>query len=508
MSVMRTTVALHGAEHELAVLTLPDRRDRTPRRKQFVLVRAVEQALFHVQADGRSTGAFANHLSRCTMRDAVLVAEKRCVEAGTLTDDEVKLALDEMKRLVDAEAKGRVRKASLVPVTVCCASLTEFGRTDATSALLKAMNKLPKKWQMEIEHEANLANGQLDLVLEEELHDIEEDGCDEHAEVTLLHELVADFEPYAEVEEDNLKVAKLQTLSPALKKELAEWRAFRSSPLNRLRVGTKVAEMTHESEAATVLRFFGWLKEKRAVAEPTLRVFRQPDIGAIVEEYGVFLRARELMWSSIANYLAALINAAQYATVGMAEPPPLDELANLRSQAEKMAAEDRLYRKKSPNWIDWPDVQRTRVAVIQAYNQAPPDQKAGLLKDVLVIMLHSVTPPDRVGVIRKLRWNLSLKKEQGSFLIDTTQQRHKTSKFVRGADALHTASYAPLLTKPVFFACSTDQRRRRSRSSSSRGCNCSSTRSNSSTTRKSSRTFGRWQATLHGARPALSGARR
>ena len=55
-----------------------------------------------------------------------------------------------MKRLVDAEAKGRVRKASLVPVTVCCAALTEFGRTDATSALLKAMNKLPKKWQLNL----------------------------------------------------------------------------------------------------------------------------------------------------------------------------------------------------------------------------------------------------------------------------------------------------------------------------------------------------------------------
>ena len=30
---------------------------------------------------------------------------------------------------------------------------------------------------------------------------MDEEGCDEHAEVTILHELVADFEPYAEIEE-------------------------------------------------------------------------------------------------------------------------------------------------------------------------------------------------------------------------------------------------------------------------------------------------------------------
>ena len=46
---------------------------------------------------------------------------------------------------------------------------------------------------------------------------------------------------------------------------------------------------------------------------------------------------------------------------------------------------------------DWPDVQKTRVAVIKAYNEAPQAQKAGILKDVVIILLHSVTPPDRVG---------------------------------------------------------------------------------------------------------------
>ena len=103
-----------------------------------------------------------------------------------------------------------------------------------------------------------MANHQVDLALEAELEEMDEEGCDEHAEVTLLHELVADFEPFAVIEDDDSKVQKLQTLSSTLKQELAAWRSFRSSPLNRLRVGTKVTDVTHESEVATVLRFFGW----------------------------------------------------------------------------------------------------------------------------------------------------------------------------------------------------------------------------------------------------------
>ena len=53
--------------------------------------------------------------------------------------------------------------------------------------------------------------------------------------------------------QDNSKVGKLTTLSAALKKEIGEWKAYRSSNLNRLRVGTKVAEVTHEHEVCPSL---------------------------------------------------------------------------------------------------------------------------------------------------------------------------------------------------------------------------------------------------------------
>ena len=143
-----------------------------------------------------------------------------------------------------------------------------------------------------------------------------------------------------------------------------------------------------------MLRFFGYLHAVCEMREPTMkRVFCDHGVGAVVEKYAQWLEAKQLKWSSVANYLAALVSAATFATVEMENPPPLDQLANLRRQAEKMAREETLYRKKAANWIDWPDVQKTRVTVIKAYNDASREQKAGILKDLVIILLHSVTPP-------------------------------------------------------------------------------------------------------------------
>ena len=57
--------------------------------------------------------------------------------------------LDAMRPLVDVESRSRVRKASLCPLPVAISALTEFGRCDATTALLTAFNKMPKRWRME-----------------------------------------------------------------------------------------------------------------------------------------------------------------------------------------------------------------------------------------------------------------------------------------------------------------------------------------------------------------------
>ena len=98
--------------------------------------------------------------------------------------------------------------------------------------------------------------------------------------------------------------------------------------------GASAAASSH-SPTATV---FGYLHTVCEMREPTMKkVFCHHGVGVIVEDYAKWLEAKQLKWSSIAYYLAALVSAATFATVEMETPPPLDQLANLRRQAEKMA---------------------------------------------------------------------------------------------------------------------------------------------------------------------------
>jgi hypothetical protein len=71
--------------------------------------------------------------------------------------------------------------------------------------------------------------------------------------------------------------------------------------------------------------------------------------------------------------------------------------------------------------------------VIQARETQPKKQsreKANLLlEDALIISFHTVMPPDRVGVIRRLAFEDTLKKHtDGSWYIDVTAFKHKTSR--------------------------------------------------------------------------------
>jgi hypothetical protein len=164
-------VSLSGAEHTLQVLSFVDRRGRKPyRQKQWLVVRGVEALLYDVGVGNRSTGAFASHLAACTLSESVLVVEKARVVDGTVTQQEfdagtslaqpiiwARLLLPPfashhcppthavfaaMRPLLDPETRNKVRKCSVLPLTPCVSALTEFGRCDATSAILVAVNKV------------------------------------------------------------------------------------------------------------------------------------------------------------------------------------------------------------------------------------------------------------------------------------------------------------------------------------------------------------------------------
>ena len=168
---------------------------------------------------------------------------------------------------------------------------------------------------------------------------LEEIEDDEHSEVTIGHELLSDFTAFATIEEDDQKVQKLQSLSATLAKELAEWKAFRTSTINRFRSGSKVELISHEGEVATLLRFFGWLHSAKEVREPSMKVLRHHDICQVVEDYARFLEEKQLRWSSVTNYLTALISAATFANVENETPPALDQLVRSTSRATRVAAD-------------------------------------------------------------------------------------------------------------------------------------------------------------------------
>ena len=175
------SIQLGRTTHAFPIISLLDRRGRQPyRQKQWCLIRAIEKLTHDVKT--RSTGAFANHLEACSMADAILVAEKAAVTSGVLLQEEFEAVLATMRPLIeDVESRMKVRKCSLVPLTITTSALAELGRSDATTAILKALNKLPKKWQLEIEQEENyeMFGPNYCPGVDDVLKEMEEEGCDE-----------------------------------------------------------------------------------------------------------------------------------------------------------------------------------------------------------------------------------------------------------------------------------------------------------------------------------------
>ena len=80
-----------------------------------------------------------------------------------------------------------------------------------------------------------------------------------------------------------------------------------------------------------------------------------------------------------------------------ATPQPPDALINLRSQCENQSKQQQLYAKKPANWLDWDKAQEARVKCAAAWAKAGSlshDRKVALLKENLVLLFHTVMPPD------------------------------------------------------------------------------------------------------------------
>ena len=407
MAVVTETlnIALRGEEHAFPVLSLVDRRKRPARRKQFALTRGIERLLYGVT--GRSTGAWAAHLDKHDHEEAVLVADKATVQEGVLTQAELdagadppaqsrtppppfaraltvlpslaprrdgpaRTVLGAMRGLVDLEARGRVRRASLLPLNVAVAAVTELGRSDASSALLTALHKMPRKWQLEAQAEEDRGNLQVDLVAQAELEALEEQ-CDELADVDLAVELLTTPPPHAESVEDAQRTSNMQ-LAPvpaAVEQQLGAYAAFRQQPFNRHRAtGGSVESTTVESDRANALwaerprtaagtsptarlslappvrarracppnekrRWLGYVKAEHGQA-PSLKLFAHERVGEWTEAWVLKLRSLGCKASTVSVYVNGVISVSTYALQLVPEPElcPTEELLTLRCAAQ------------------------------------------------------------------------------------------------------------------------------------------------------------------------------
>jgi hypothetical protein len=386
-------------------------------------------------------------LRRLSMGDSVLVAEKHSVTTELLTQDENTACLDAYRPLAPVEGRARVKRASLIPLSIAVASIQAHGRTPSTIALLKALGETPLLWSKLEEQEANRKEYEIDLVLDDEIREMEGE-CDVHMSVEL--ESMVSFQKVA-VDEEKAESWTLKSIPISLERELASYKAYRSAPLNRHRDGGEIMEITIAGDRSCALRLLGFLQTTKGV-RPALSVFGDADMGAFAEAYMNACKEKGLRWSSLANYVNSFVSLTRYVHSTMDEPPSetLDELIRLRSQAESQAKVERLFTPRDKNWIDWEDAQKARVAAETAYRSAKGSAKLKVLKEWTLISCFTVMPPDRVGIVRLLRLGGSLKKEKDGFVLDLTATKlHKTSRF--HGPSITTIS--PLLNEQLSAMC-------------------------------------------------------
>jgi hypothetical protein len=349
----------------------------------------------------RTTGAFFELLKRNSFEDAVFVVQKSAVVQNKLTSEEAVVIFNAFKPLVlDVEARNRVKRVSLVPMSVVVAACGVFGRCAQTVALLKALNQLPRVWALQLEQEALQSRLATDYLLEDELAEAEEEEpMHLAAELSVMAPFLAD-----ETDEEASKSWQLERVPLALEAELEAFQAYRADALNIRRKGAAVAPATMQNDRATCLRFLGWLSAERSI-QPGLGVFAVAETAEWAEEYVKALHAKGLQWSSLSNYSNSLVTVCAYVysafpidmSVLALEVTPLDQLARLRSQCEGQAVQQKLFARKDPNFLDWGDANRARAKAEAAFRAATGKRQILLLRDWLLASLLTCMPPDRVG---------------------------------------------------------------------------------------------------------------
>ena len=442
---------VEAADRGLSIprVTLRNRRASGQPMVRWIYQRHLETLLYG-RTEG-SSGPIWKILSSTGLGPTALLINKAAVATGHIMQPEFDVLMRVFKEalpadIVDPSSLGRIRNCTLLPLATAATIVRSFGRSAMAMSFLRAFSvPVPEAWSMHEEREALAAQGQVDLVLEDQ---IEAQGDFETEQLSFAEELTQ-MPAFSKDQGDEARMSTyiMQRPGPVLKSELSEYVAYRTATFAARRQGGAVQSISAEADRTALLSLFGYLERTNRVPEgASLNIFFliRADLGSIVQEYASWLQNNQrCKFSSIANYLNGLVSLVTYAygnlepsaAVLNSDPNPLAQLINLRGQAEKASKQLRMYEQRVGGFCFWEDVHRARAKAfekLRAVENHSSLEKRFALRDACALSLLSLIPPDRVGCIRRLRLNHTLKRKAGGgWKMDLSKQRdgHKTSRF-------------------------------------------------------------------------------
>ena len=293
------------------------------------------------------------------------------------------------------------------------------------------------------------------------------------AEVEQEEEMEASFDDlcdqFIEFREDNVNLSaanlryslpiKLQ--SDVLKEQVEDFRAYRRQRFSLFRKGALVEETTISNNISSLLRFLGYLhyKQGSVLADSgtllDMSVFALPNINLVVLEYVQWLEQRRgskaraaddasfqpVSSATIASYVNNLISIVKFQLRHdlHLRDPLLDQLRNLRSQADSYAVTQKKFERVHPQWCSWQELQVAREKCRASFDELPKDEQVNVsyllhLREVCLLGFFTICPPPRCSIVRLLEWNKTLVQDaSGRWAIDLTDlshaaSRHKTHK--------------------------------------------------------------------------------
>eukprot|EP00741_Cyanophora_paradoxa_P023020 tig00021535_g22231.t1 len=243
--------------------------------------------------------------------------------------------------------------------------------------------------------------------------------------------------------------------SRELRAQMKLFEEWRTRAINPDRAGAAVERSTAlTNDVGTVGRFLGYLAAREEVRPLSFDVFSRGDLIDLWMRFLTFLKEeRKLTAGTLSGYTSSIIMAAAFvhSRTGAAtgsEGPHARALKNVKAQLEKEKREERKWRPRGENWVEYEQVLGARLAALEQYEGAKTDyERAQALREACLLGFLAVTPA-RVGIIRRLRVGVSLRRDAGAWciVIDSMRADDGTGEM---ALASKTARFHGALSIPV-----------------------------------------------------------